>query len=973
MRFPRPPLHALVVLSGMSGLVYQIVWIRALGLHLGTSTPAIALVTAAFMAGLALGNAWLGRRADRTERPFALYARIELGIALGGLLVSMLFLHGGTWLEALARVAEGLGAFAMPARALVIAALVLVPTTLMGGTLPVLARAFVHHETRGAAIGGLYACNTLGAVVGALVPDFWLIPLHGFDAAVGAAVLGNTVVATVVAVAFREPPSAHDPARAVTVSADASATATVGDDLQVATALSLACVSGFCGMGLELLFARTLSHWTASLVTSFSVLLAMYLVAFALGTALTRGVADRARRPEALAGLLLSLTGAVTSLEILLAPAWRDFERALWPRVLRRPGLWQEAVDALLHAGYLEIGPCLLMGMAFPFVARAAVPAGATGSNTGRLFTMNTLSGTLGALCAAFLWLPALGEQYSYAAAALLLSLCGLAALAVPRSGVIVAGAALSAGVALWLVVATSPEHLLNTHFRDGGRIVAVREGATTTAAAEQRFAFGEAHHMALLTPGVSMSDTTFGARRYMGMMAHAGMLLAHEPRDALLICYGVGNTARSLLSHPRLRQLDVVDISPEVLDLADEFAPTRGSVPLRDPRTRVFVEDGRHHLVVHQDTYDVITSEPPPPNHAGVVNLYSREFYALARQRLRPGGVITQWLPVFQLSVRDIRSMISALVAEFPHTALLYGYDRELVLVGSLRPLRLQRGSTLEPSVAKDFAYSGIAGLAEVAGAVLQNDAELRRLAHGVPPLSDVRPSLQYPWQPLSAYPSYQALFAPGAERALAWLPITASTELKEATRRAERATSRVLSALRFASEDPVEDELTFGNAVALALAVTPRDEALFALLGLDAETTRAASHALSRPGVAALLALDPAEAAAAGRGREHGVLTEAVVTLARRALYGGEPERTLGLLAGLHEAERRAALPELLRAAAARLLGHEAEAARGFRRVETLTTSPLARERLAALVDSSNANASRFASPFGVLAARR
>ena len=199
-------------------------------------------------------------------------------------------------------------------------------------------------------------------------------------------------------------------------------------------------------------------------------------------------------------------------------------------------------------------------------------------------------------------------------------------------------------------------------------------EGRSNTIAVGTRMMFGQPYFRELMTPGVSMSDTRFLARRYMAMMAHLPVLFAQKSDRALLICYGVGNTARALLSHPDLGGLDVVDISQEAISSSPWFAEMTTGDPLTDARTTVTIDDGRHHLVTTDQQYDVITSEPPPPNHAGVVNLYTREYYAAARRVLAPGGVLAQWLPIFQLSESDTRTIVSAFVAEFPHTALFYG-----------------------------------------------------------------------------------------------------------------------------------------------------------------------------------------------------------------------------------------------------------------------------------------------------------
>ena len=173
-----------------------------------------------------------------------------------------------------------------------------------------------------------------------------------------------------------------------------------------------------------------------------------------------------------------------------------------------------------------------------------------------------------------------------------------------------------------------------------------------------------------------------------------------------------------------------MVDISREVLSLAPNFARARGGNPLADPRVRVIVDDGRHHLLVRPQRYDVITAEPPPPNHAGVVNLYSREFYRLARSRLTPGGVITQWLPVFELSDGEVRAMIAAFVAELEHTALLYGYREHLILIGSPSPLAIDaaraRRAGDDPGVVHNLQTSGIGDVDDVIASVVATDAQL-------------------------------------------------------------------------------------------------------------------------------------------------------------------------------------------------------------------------------------------------------
>jgi spermidine synthase len=911
-------LYVLVAMSGAAGLGYELLWIRALGLHFGTTTPAITSVVATFMAGIAAGNWLFGARADRSPRPFALYQQLELGIALTGLLVSLLVLRAGGWLDVLSRWCEQAGMLAGPARAFVLAGLMFVPATLMGGTLPVLSRAVSERGHSGGALGLLYACNTLGAIGGTLLPDFVLIPRYGLTATAFAAAGCNAGVVLGVGLL-----RAAGRLRAVETTGESSAD--LGDTgeesaRQRALAVLLTASSGFAALALEVLWSRTMQHWTAALVTSFALLLAVNLTALSLGALVTRRVADRVAQPLRVASWLLGATGVLALAPIAGASVWRDVERALWPRAieLRRLSLWADAVDALLHAAYLEAAPCLLMGASFPFVAVAFLRESGTGKQTGQLFTLNTLAGVLGALVMGFACLPALGQQRSYCAVAVfsttVAALCsGLLAASWPAR---IRGA-VALGVVLALASALPKDGLLRAHFRSGGHVIAVREGSTTSAAAALRLAYGQPYYAELLTPGVSMSNTGPQARRYMSMMAHAALLSARDNQRALLICYGVGNTASALLSHPSLKRLDVVDISREVLSLAPLFARARGENPLRDPRVHVFVDDGRHHLLVHAQRYDVITAEPPPPKLAGVVNLYSREFYRLAASRLAPGGVITQWLPVFELSDREVRAMIAAFVAELKHTALLYGYRQHLILIGSQSPLAIDSvralQATREASVARNLQRSGIGDLDDLLGSTLETDAELRRDTLGSTPVTDDLPSIQYPYENVREDDAYTAGLSLEPKHAFSLLGAGADAATRARVASAFAATAAAIAALpRLRLAGPEAQELALGTTLTPALHARPGNAGLWDLLSLDPDRVRAAEVALRVPAA---------------------VDADAAWTLARQAFYSGDYAQALERLAKLQPEQDERALHALLRAGCLRALGDFGQSAAAFR----------------------------------------
>ena len=746
-------LMVLLVSSGAAGLMYEIVWFRSLGLWFGSTVPAVATVLAAFMGGLALGNLLFGRLADRAPRPFSLYRWLELAIGITSVGVSLLLLGGGPAQSVMARLVAGSGALEPIARFAMVFVLLMVPTTLMGGTLPAVARGIVSAGAQGRTVGALYAANTAGAMVGVLLPDLLLIPRIGMWNTVLLAVCLNLLV--VVAVGALVP---------VRVAPDRDGEIAVPLSSASPLAIVLFAVSGFCAMGYEVIWSRLIQSMASGLVASFSILLATYLAATALGSWISRPWSDRVRSPLLWAALGLVLTGVLAALPVAIFEGWIEIRR-VWPVVdfsLHRQTYSFFLERSVLSSFWVAALPCLVMGLAFPFLAAAAVPAGSPGRGVGRLVAVNTLAGVAGSLLAGFLLLPNLGLQASlFALAGLATGVGAMVALAVGRRRLLVVSLVVAGVVAMAAMVILVPrDKMLDINLgqanAEGATIEQVIEGSTTMAAVATRYELGQPWYRELVTPGVRMSGTSFGARRYMSMMGHLPLFFSRDTQRAALICYGVGNTARSLLAHDDLGALDIIDISPEVIALNPWFIGDTGVDPLVDPRVEVLIEDGRHHLLVTERRYDVITSEPPPPNAAGVVNLYSREYYATARRVLQPGGVLAQWLPVFQLSEPEILSMIAAFVAEFPHTALFQGHANQWILVGSDSPLVVQpslwRARAAMPGVQRDLAAIAVQGAHELAASFMLGDADLRALSEAQAPLTDDLPIIQYPFDGIGA-----------------------------------------------------------------------------------------------------------------------------------------------------------------------------------------------------------------------------
>jgi hypothetical protein len=376
----------------------------------------------------------------------------------------------------------------------------------------------------------------------------------------------------------------------------------------------------------------------------------------------------------------------------------------------------------------------------------------------------------LGSLLAGFVLLPLVGMEASF-----FLVACGYGALAVlaprdraPRTRLrTVLALALAAALLLfpWGALRGGYVRLLERFWleSEGMRVVAVHEGLSETVLLLRRDSLGRPLSFRLLTNGMSMSTTEGQARRYMGLFVWLPVALHPEPRSALVISHGLGNTARALAATRSLERIDVVDVSPDVLRLSPVLWPEPGQDPLADPRVRVHVEDGRFHLLATRERYDLVTGEPPPPKAAGIGNLYSREYFALMRARLREGGIASYWLPVLQLEPRETLAITRGFCEVFSDCSLWTGWGHEWILLGS----RDAHDAPSPEGFARQWSDSGSAASLRAAGfespaqlgaTFLADAGTLATLTAETPPLVDDHP---YRIDPRQIRPRPAALYA--------------------------------------------------------------------------------------------------------------------------------------------------------------------------------------------------------------------
>jgi spermidine synthase len=722
----------LFFVSGAAGLIFEVVWFHRAGLAFGNSIWATSIVLASFMAGLALGNALIGRYGHRIQRFLFTYAALECVVAVTGLALTY----------TLPELTRLLVPAAPLVRQLIAFVILTVPAAAMGATLPVLVGALCRtHEDFGRVLGRLYGWNTLGAVVGVLAAEMVLIARLGVVGSAWFAALLDVGAAAAVLWLSRGARERHP------------LPATVADAPPLRAWRPLACafLAGGNLLALEVIWFRFLSMFVINSTMAVSVMLAAVLAAIGIGgLAASSWLARRPAAPGYVAAIALAAACATAAPYEAFQFLTAGTQVAEWYRIL-----W--------FASALTLPAALLSGVLFTLLG-AAIEHEVTGKarTAGWLTLANTTGAMCGSLVATFVLLPALGMERSFFAISVAYAAIAVLSSKRPLPVFSTAAGRITAAAALAVVVAVArfPFGLMSGHYfarstqpyaADGSRIVATREGPTETIVLMEQTWLGAPIHHRLVTNGFSMSATDLAGARYMRYFVYWPMLLHQSPlRRALIISYGVGRTAGAATDLDSLESIDVVDISRDIVAMSDVIYPP-DEHPLRDRRVRLHLEDGRQFLQTTDERYDLITGEPPPPLTPGTVNLYTREYFQLIHDRLAAGGIATYWLPVARRAEYELTPIIRSFCDVFDDCSLWNGTVFDWMLVGTrgaAGPSSAARFSEpwSHPALGPRLREIGFE-LPEQIGATFLGDADyLRTLTAQTLPLTDDFPKRLLP-----------------------------------------------------------------------------------------------------------------------------------------------------------------------------------------------------------------------------------
>lgn len=737
-------IYVLFLLSGAAALMYEVVWVRSMSLVFGGSHLAVTTTLSVFMAGLALGSFLIGRNISRFKNLLKLYALLELGIACFALIFAQLMrLYPSIYIP-LAQIAPESPLFLSLIRIIFAFAALIVPTTLMGGTLPVLS-SFVSSQGRdfGRHLSFLYGLNTFGAVLGTMAAGFFFLPRFSVSATLAIAVLINVAVGLcsfflqgkIPAIAS-DGGTKHPAAGAAESSSKLDA---AGNRSPFALVLWGIGVSGFCALGYEVLWTRILSIVIGQSVYGFTIMLVAFLSGIGTGSAaygmflrLSPGFRNRSPKTPAasvisfgLVQVLIGITAIFVTLYVRDLPNNSLFLQDYF--LSRGMGLFaarQWASFALAFA-YMFV-PAFFMGVAFPMAGKVrAEYRTVTGRAVGEVMAYNTVGAILGAAVSGYFLVYLVGIERGAQILTLVNIGFGLLVIVSTMNKMLLNWGVSLLAVASILTLGVNPdiwrmwdrkyfaifrnnqpeafrtpelirENLLNTDVLYYAEGVEAIVSAIKIRGGDQSF----------IVNGRTEASSELGDQQCQYTLGHLPMLLHKKPKKVFVLGTGSGMTLGATSVHPEVEQITLAEIEPKVLGIARTFSDFNHNV-LSNPKLRIVFNDGRNFLMTTKEKFDVITADPVHPWFRGAGYLYTTEYFRLAAERLRPGGIICQWLPIYELTDDDLKSIVRTFRQNFKYTLMWLTYQ-DAEIVGSNSPILIDEAELArrmaEPEIARDL-----------------------------------------------------------------------------------------------------------------------------------------------------------------------------------------------------------------------------------------------------------------------------
>jgi len=656
--------YTLFFVSGISGLMYEIVWLRMLSRIMGVTIYATSTVLSAFMAGLALGSFLLGKFIDRRKDSLKVYAFLEFLIGCTALFIPIVLTISLPLYIYIYQTSGGSIVMTTVVRATLSFLALLIPTTLMGGTLPVLTSYLVKRENVfGKNFSLLYGLNTLGAVTGVLLSGFITIGLFGERMTVYLGVVINLLVAISAYSLFRREERTESESVPVVTIPDADNMISPYPDKIRNLILFVFAMSGFTALAYEIIWTRQLIIFLKTSIYAFSGMLSVFLIGIALGSIFMNRIVDKLEKPLIVFGVLELVIGILSIVNLTL------FSH------LDSGGKYFGFFNPIIATVVIVFPMTFLFGMIFPTAGLCYVKSvKSTGSSVGWLYSSNTIGSILGSLFAGFLFVPSFGSTNTVVLLAYLNVFLGSILLYMESGKYVIQRIIYGLFIGVFVIMTVETKGI-------DPFLIVVKKKIYEMGGVERRYkiflhhegaegivtAFSVNNHKLLWINGVGMTKLCTETK----LMTHLPLLFLSEPKECLVLCFGMGTTVKSAVLYPHLN-ITTVDLVPEVFDTFRYYHVDAEEI-LKKKNVHVVAADGRNYLLLSEKKYDIITIDPPPPIYsAGTVNLYTREFLTTCRAHLTRHGVICLWFPGG--TQQEVKSVLKTFYMVFPNITVWSG-----------------------------------------------------------------------------------------------------------------------------------------------------------------------------------------------------------------------------------------------------------------------------------------------------------
>ncbi len=749
-----PALLLLFVGSGCAALIYEVVWFQLLQLSIGSSAVSLGVLLGIYMGGMCLGSLLLPKYLNPQNHPLRVYALLELGIAIFGIIVLFAVPIVGRVYTSIA----GTGQVSLVLRAIVAAICLLPPTLLMGATLPAIAR-WVETTPKGVSwLGYFYGGNLAGAVAGSLLAGFYLLRVYDMPTATGAAVGLNVLVALLALVVAARTPHTVITATPSDIPLTVTSTPEISRLVYIAIALS-----GLTALGSEVVWTRVLSLLFGATTYTFSLILAVFLVGLGIGSSLGSSMARNLKNPRIALGWC--------QLGLCVTLAWAAYTTSAslpyWPinPSISTSLVYNFQLD-LMRAIWVMLPGAILWGASFPLALAAVATRGQDSARlVGGVYAANTVGAIIGATVISLALVGTIGSQKTQQVLIGIAAMSGLLML-MPATGevrkawastpVVVVGIALIAGFLArsvppipWLLVAYGR---YSATWVGQNEMVYVGEGVTASVAVTRTPTGVLNYHNA----GKVQASSEPQDMRLQRMLGHITTLVPKNPNKVLVIGCGAGVTAGAVSIDPMVKDQTIAEIEPLVPRVVSTHFAQHNFNVVANPKVKVHLDDARHYLLTTNEKFDAITSDPLDPWVKGAATLYTREFFDVVKSHLNPGGVVTLFVQLYESSEAAVKSEIGTFLEAFPNGAVFantvngQGYD--LVLFGQLEggkinvdAVQARLSDPANAAVAKSLSEVGINSAIDLFGTFAGRRGDMKNWLADVQINTDRNLKLQY------------------------------------------------------------------------------------------------------------------------------------------------------------------------------------------------------------------------------------